>query len=110
MSVSETHNKKNINKSVNDTYPIIKNIIETAKQERKKVVGYVSTVFDCPFEGKVAVEDVLRVCDRLFELGVDDISLGDTIGSAVPLQVDNVLEQMLYHYPNKSIIIHRKST
>jgi len=110
MSVSETHNKKNINKSVNDTYPIIKNIIETAKQERKKVVGYVSTVFDCPFEGKVAVEYVLRVCDRLFELGVDDISLGDTIGSAVPLQVENVLEQMLYHYPNKSIIMHFHDT
>src|SRR5699024_1240178 len=53
MSASETHNKKNINKSIAETYPIIKNVIDGAKQERKRVTGYISTVFDCPFEGKV---------------------------------------------------------
>lgn len=110
MSVSETHNRKNINKSVAETYPILKSIIETAKAEHKNVVGYVSTVFDCPFEGKIAVKDVLHVCDQLFELGVDDISLGDTIGSAVPLQVENLLENMLQHYPNKNIIMHFHDT
>lgn len=110
MSVSETHNKKNINKSVEDTYPVLKNVIKTAKAEKKKVVGYVSTVFDCPFEGKVNIDDVLRMCDRLFELGVDDISLGDTIGSAVPLQVENLLEEVLQHYPNKNIIMHFHDT
>src|SRR5690625_1587638 len=88
MSVSETHNKKNINKTLKETFPVMKHVIRTAKEEGKNVVGYVSTVFDCPFEGKIAVDNVLRVCDRLFELGVDDISLGDTIGSAVPSEVE----------------------
>lgn len=110
MSVSETHNQKNINKTIEDTYPIIKNVIRTAKAAEKNIVGYVSTVFDCPFEGKVNVDDVLRICDRLFELGVEDISLGDTIGSAVPLQVENLLEEMIQHYPNKNIIMHFHDT
>src|SRR5699024_9427893 len=51
MSASETHNKKNINKSIDETFPVLKNVIQTAKQEKKHVTGYVSTVFDCPFEG-----------------------------------------------------------
>src|SRR5690625_3675109 len=75
ISASETHNRKNINKSIAETYPVLKNVIKEAKQEQKRVTGYISTVFDCPFEGKVKVDDVLRVCDRLFELGVDDLSL-----------------------------------
>ncbi|MBO1004133.1 hydroxymethylglutaryl-CoA lyase [Pseudogracilibacillus auburnensis] len=110
MSASETHNKKNINKSIAETYPIMKNVIEGAKQEKKRVTGYVSTVFDCPFEGKVKTDDVIRVCERLFEYGVDDISLGDTIGSAVPSQVEELLESVLYRFPNKNIIMHFHDT
>src|SRR5690625_2608774 len=79
MSASETHNRNNINKSIQATYPVIGNVVKTAKAENKRVTGYVSTVFDCPFEGKVDIDSVLRVCDRLFELGIDDLSLGDTI-------------------------------
>lgn len=110
MSASETHNKKNINKSIAETYPVMQKVIEGAKQEQKRVTGYISTVFDCPFEGKVNTDDVLRVCDRLFELGVDDLSLGDTIGSAVPSQVEELLEAVLHRYPNKNIIMHFHDT
>src|SRR5699024_12287615 len=63
MSASETHNRKNINKSIDETFPVLKNVIQTAKQEKKHVTGYVSTVFDCPFEGKVSLDQVLYVCD-----------------------------------------------
>lgn len=110
MSASETHNRKNINKSIAETYPVIKSVIEGAKQEDKRVTGYVSTVFDCPFEGKISTDDVIRVCDRLFELGADDISLGDTIGSAVPSQVEELLEAVVHNYPNKNIIMHFHDT
>lgn len=110
MSVSNTHNEKNINKSVVETFPVMNNVIQAAKSAKKNVVGYVSTVFDCPFEGEIHVDDVLRVCDRLFELGVDDLSLGDTIGSAVPSQVEILLEKLLQHYPNKNIIMHFHDT
>lgn len=110
MSASETHNEKNINKSIADTYPVLKQVIDGAKQENKLVTGYVSTVFDCPFEGKIKVDDVVRVCDRLFEMGVDDISLGDTIGTAVPSQVEELLEAVLYRFPTKNIIMHFHDT
>src|SRR5699024_12264297 len=76
----------------------------------KHVTGYVSTVFDCPFEGKVSLDQVLYVCDRLFELGVDDISLGDTIGTAVPSDVERLLEGVIQSYPNKNIIMHFHDT
>ncbi|MEI3611142.1 hydroxymethylglutaryl-CoA lyase [Pseudogracilibacillus sp. SO30301A] len=110
MSASETHNRKNINKSIAETYPVLKKVIDGAKQEEKRVTGYISTVFDCPFEGKINTDNVLRVCDRLFELGVDDLSLGDTIGTAVPSQVEELLEAILYRFPNKDIIMHFHDT
>lgn len=110
MSASETHNRKNINKSIDETFPVLKKVIDGAKQENKRVTGYVSTVFDCPFEGKVEIDDVIRVCDRLFELGVDDISLGDTIGTAVPSQVEALLEDVLKRYNRKNIIMHFHDT
>src|SRR5690625_858966 len=110
MSASETHNRKNINKSIDETFPVLKKVIEGAKQEQKRVTGYLSTVFDCPFEGRIRKDNVLHVCDRLFELGVDDLSLGDTIGTAVPSQVEELLEAVLHRYPNKNIIMHFHDT
>jgi len=110
ISASETHNMKNINKSIIQTYPIIYDVITEAKKVGKKVTGYVSTVFDCPFEGKVEPEQVVRVCDKLFEFGVDAISLGDTIGSAVPTQVEGLLDVILSRYPVDRIFMHFHDT
>src|SRR5699024_1253347 len=110
MSASESHNKANINKTIDETYPVMIKDIEDAKQEVQRVTGYVSTVFDCPFEGKVAVDDVIRVCEQLLEFGVDDLSLGDTIGSAVPSQVEELLDAVIHYFPNRSIIMHFHDT
>ncbi len=110
MSASETHNLKNINKSIDETLPIMKQVIQDAKAADKKVTAYVSTVFDCPFEGKTDVNQVLRVAEALFEYGADDISLGDTIGSAVPNQIEEVLDVVNQYYANKDIIMHFHDT
>ncbi|MGP4105825.1 hydroxymethylglutaryl-CoA lyase [Virgibacillus sp. L01] len=110
MSASETHNRKNINKSIADTFPVLGEVVHEAKQANKRVTGYISTVFDCPFEGKVTPEQVVRVCDRLFEYGADEISLGDTIGSAVPSQVEQLLEAVFSHFPEDKIIMHFHNT
>ncbi|MFS0672192.1 hydroxymethylglutaryl-CoA lyase [Ornithinibacillus sp. 179-J 7C1 HS] len=110
MSASETHNLKNINKSINETFPVLKQVIEEAKKEGKKVTGYVSTVFECPYDGKISPNQVLRVCDQLITNGVDDISLGDTIGSAVPSQVELLLEEILKRFPKEKIIMHFHDT
>lgn len=110
MSASEAHNKKNINKSIEETYPVLREVIQEAKSVGKHVTGYISTVFDCPYEGHISPDDVLRVCDTLYEYGVDDLSLGDTIGTAVPLQVENLLERILTYFPNEKVIMHYHDT
>lgn len=110
MSASETHNQKNINKSISDTYPILTEVIKEAKDAEKIVTGYVSTVFDCPYEGRIAVDNVLRVCDRLIESGVDYLSLGDTIGTAVPTQVEKLLEGLFPYFPKDKLILHFHDT
>lgn len=110
MSATETHNRKNINKSISETYPILKEVIYEAKRAGKHVTGYVSTVFDCPYERNVTPEQVIRVCDKLFEFGVDDISLGDTIGTAVPSQVEILLEAIENRYPIEKLIMHFHDT
>lgn len=110
MSASEMHNKKNINKSITETYPVLGEVIAEAKQAGKHVTGYVSTVFDCPYEGTITPEQVIRVCDQLLAFGVDDLSLGDTIGSAVPSQVEELLEAVLTRYPKEKMIMHYHDT
>lgn len=110
MSASETHNRKNINKSLDETYPVLGEVIRESKMAGKQVTGYVSTVFDCPYEGKITPDQVIRVCDKLFEHGADNISLGDTIGSAVPSQVEDLLEAVLSHFPEDKIIMHFHNT
>ncbi|EMI09578.1 MAG: hydroxymethylglutaryl-CoA lyase YngG [Anoxybacillus sp.] len=110
MSASETHNRKNINKSMEETYVVLKEVIDEAKRENKTVRGYVSTVFGCPYEGTVSIERVISVSERLFELGIDELSLGDTIGVANPVQVQQTLERLLKRFPAEKIALHFHNT
>ncbi|CUA81128.1 hydroxymethylglutaryl-CoA lyase [Anoxybacillus suryakundensis] len=110
LSASETHNRKNINKSIEETYPVLKEVIDEAKRANKTVRGYVSTVFGCPYEGEISVERVIAVSDRLFEFGIDELSLGDTIGVANPIQVQRTLEQLLKRFPAEKMALHFHNT
>lgn len=110
MSASETHNLKNINKTISDTFPVLKTVIDSAIENRKSVRGYVSTVFGCPYEGPVNSEQVFRVCDQLFEYGVNELSLGDTIGVANPRQVAVFLEQAVKRYDKGRLAFHFHDT
>ncbi len=71
---------------------MIEDLTKQAMFEGKKVRGYVSTVFGCPYEGEISVEAVDELCNQLFSYGIYEISLGDTIGVANPLQVEQVLD------------------
>ncbi len=110
MSASETHNQKNINKSIAETLPILKEVAEDATKEGKSTRAYVSTVFGCPYEGDVEIDSVLHICDKLFAMGVDEISLGDTIGIAHPKQVDFVLDEVTKRFNKDLIALHFHDT
>lgn len=110
LSASETHNQKNINKSIQATLPILQSVIHNAKRTDKSVRGYLSTVFGCPYEGEISHEKVLKICDKLFEMGVYELSLGDTIGVATPKQVQDLLTQVLKRFPAKQIAMHFHNT
>lgn len=110
MSASETHNQKNINKSIEDTFPILKEVMQESLSAGKSSRGYVSTVFGCPYEGIVDIEKVIRVSETLFEMGIGELSLGDTIGVANPKQVQEVLEVLLKRFPADKFALHFHDT
>ncbi len=110
MSASESHNKKNINKSIVDTLPIMKEVAVEAIKAGKTVRGYVSTVFGCPYEGEVSITSVLNICEQLISYGVTEISLGDTIGVANPAQVETVLTSVLKQFDQSKIALHFHDT
>jgi hydroxymethylglutaryl-CoA lyase len=110
MSASETHNQKNINKTIEETFPVLQEIVAKALAAGKSVRGYISTVFGCPYEGVVAMETVIHVAETIFEMGINELSLGDTIGIANPRQVQAVLEVLLKRFPAERLAMHFHDT
>ncbi len=92
MSASETHNQKNTNKSVADSLKLFGEIVPAAKQAGLFVRAYLSTVWGCPYEGKVDPQRALAICQQLRDMGCDEFSLGDTIGVGNPLQTRRILD------------------
>ncbi|MFC8686653.1 hydroxymethylglutaryl-CoA lyase [Brevibacillus porteri] len=110
MSASETHNQKNINKRIEDTYPILREVAQEALALGMKVRGYISTVFGCPYEGNVPLDNSRRVTEALLEMGVYEISLGDTIGVATPKQVHEVFGKLVKDVTNERLAAHFHDT
>lgn len=110
MSASEGHNRSNINKSIAETFPVLRPVIEEALRAGKTVRGYISTVIACPIDGPTKPEQVRAVADKLFELGVSEISLGDTIGVGVPTEVDALLHHLTQHFDRSSLAMHFHDT
>jgi hydroxymethylglutaryl-CoA lyase len=110
LSASETHNKKNVNKTVAETLTAFEEVIAPAKAAGARVRAYVSTVFGCPYEGKVAPEAVVSLVKELRSRGVYQISLGDTIGVGTPVQVRDVLARVLEVAPVEELALHFHAT
>lgn len=110
MSASEGHNQSNINKSIEETYPVLEEVVKEARMAGKTVRGYVSTVIACPYDGYVKPSQVREVANRLFSMGIDELSLGETIGVAVPNQVETLLEELLPHFNTSQLAMHFHDT
>ncbi len=110
LSASETHNKKNVNKSIDETLKAFDLVVGPALEREMKVRAYVSTVFGCPYEGDVDAKMALRLSQTLRQMGVYQVSLGDTIGVANPVQVERILEMVLAEVPHEQIAVHFHDT
>ncbi len=110
MSASETHNRKNINKSIDETLRTFEDTIGPARAAGMRVRGYVSTVWGCPYEGEVDSAKGISLAKRLFELGCYQVSLGDTIGAGTPRKTLDVIARALDALPLDAIAMHMHDT
>ncbi len=90
-AASESFTRHNINATIEESLANFRPVVALAQQEGVTVRGYISTVFGCPYEGSVDPLKVLSVAQALLEMGIDELSLGDTIGVATPNQVVDVI-------------------
>ncbi|HEY8762985.1 MAG TPA: hydroxymethylglutaryl-CoA lyase [Solirubrobacteraceae bacterium] len=87
LSASETHNRKNVGRSIEDSLAGLERTFERARAEQLRCEGVISTSFGCPYEGHVPLERVLSIARRLVEAGAAEVGFGDTTGMANPVQV-----------------------
>jgi hydroxymethylglutaryl-CoA lyase len=110
LSASETHNKKNVNKTIAETMKAFEDVVPPARAAGLKVRAYVSTVFGCPYEGEVDPRRAVELTRDLRAMGVYQVSLGDTIGVANPRQVQDVLGLVLADNPLDVVAVHFHDT
>ena len=111
-AASESFTRHNINATIAESLANFRPVIALAQQEKVTIRGYISTVFGCPYEGKVEPRQSLIVAQALLEMGVDELSLGDTIGVATPNQVEDVISLLVHDgaIPIKQIAVHFHDT
>jgi hydroxymethylglutaryl-CoA lyase len=109
-AASETFNRKNINMGIQESIDGFKPVMARALKEGMSVRGYVSTCFVCPYEGAIAKEKVADVAGALFDLGVDEVSIGDTIGAATPRDVESTVGLLLDRFPASKLAMHFHDT
>lgn len=107
---SETFVQHNINTSIAGSIENFTPVVARAREAGVRVRGYISTAFGCPYEGAVAPAAVLDVAERLLALGVDELSIGDTIGVATPNQVVEVTQLLLTRVPVEKLAMHFHDT
>ncbi len=109
-AASDTFNLRNTNATIDDSLRRFEAFTGQAKKDGLFVRGYISTCFGCPYEGAVAPSKVADVARCLVDLGCDEISLGDTIGVAVPSQVDEVIGAVSSVVPLARTAVHFHDT
>ncbi|HZO91255.1 MAG TPA: hydroxymethylglutaryl-CoA lyase [Chthonomonadaceae bacterium] len=106
-AASETFNQRNIGMTIAESLEGFRALLPTARAHGLWVRAYVSTAFVCPYEGQIAPEQVVAVVQELVAMGVDEVSIGDTIGHATPNAVARLtealrpvlpLERTAYHF------------
>ena len=109
-AASETFTRRNINATIAESLARFRPVVAGAKRDGMAVRGYVSTAVFCPYEGRIAPDQVVDVTKRLLDLGVDEISLGDTIGKGSPADVRKLLDVVLPGLQRERLALHFHDT
>jgi hydroxymethylglutaryl-CoA lyase len=110
LSASDSHNRKNVNRSVEESLQGFEEVMAVARKAGLPVSGAIATAFGCPFEGDVPVEQVGYVAKRYSELGMVGVSLGDTTGMATPPLVAERCRYLREHLPDLEVTLHFHNT
>jgi hydroxymethylglutaryl-CoA lyase len=109
-AASEAFSAKNLARTIDESLEMFAPVVRRAKDADLRVRGYVSTVCGCPYQGEVPVADVARVTVALFELGCDEVSLGDTIGVGTPGQVGHLIGSLAEQVLVDRLAVHMHDT
>jgi hydroxymethylglutaryl-CoA lyase len=110
LSASETHNEKNVGRSVQGSLDGLGRMFARARREGLRCEGVISTSFGCPYEGHVPVGRVLEIARALVEAGCEEVAFGDTTGMANPLQVREFFSAALQALSGVEITAHFHNT
>jgi hydroxymethylglutaryl-CoA lyase len=110
VGVSNSFNKKNINKTTRESMDEVKPMIEELKEKDFFVRACISTAFYCPYEGKIREEDTLALCREFVQAGVDELSVADTIGMAAPNESYSLFSRLKDELPDVMLAAHFHDT
>ena len=110
VSASETHNRKNVNRSIEESLAGLERTLASADEAGLRCEGVISTSFGCPYEGEVPPERVFAIADRLAAAGCAEIGFGDTTGMANPRQVGEFFAAAREHFAGVELTAHFHNT
>ena len=110
VSASESFSQRNVNATIQECLDKLRPVVSRARAAALPVRGYVSCVVKCPYDGIMDVAQVREVCARLLEMGVTELDLGDTIGAAVPDDMDRLFNGLQSVAEPKDMTLHLHNT
>src|SRR3954463_114420 len=110
LSASETHNRKNVNRSVEESLSGIERVVARAREAGLYCEGVISVSFGCPYEGHVPPERVFAIAERLAAAGCAEVAFGDTTGMANPAQVREFFAAARERLPGVELTAHFHNT
>lgn len=108
-AASEAFCQKNTNRSIQASLDEFKPLMQDAQEAKVSVRGYLSTAWWCPYAGRVGAEEVVRVTEQMLDMGIEEVSLGDTVGLAVPSEVEATLKLLTNHRDKIALHFHDTS-
>src|SRR5918997_49393 len=110
LSATETHNRKNVNRSVEESLAGLERVFGRAREEGLRCEGVISVSFGCPYEGEVPPERVFEIAERLAAAGCEEVAFGDTTGMANPAQVREMMAAARERLPGVELTAHFHNT